>query len=447
MKNLIFVLVMLLGFLSLQAQVTVHRLPRKGYEKRITMKVDSMSVVDTHEHLIGPNSVIKSGMYDFMLLFHHYEKDDIRSAGMPTSTFQNLLKDSLTVLQKWGILKPYWEKCFNTGYSRAVVVTADQLFGIKEFNETTVIQLSEKIKKAYQSDWYKQVLEDRCKIDFLILDGTDRSFGNPSRMRYTWHFDYFRIDSAEKIEQLGKNNNLNIGTLADLVHAMELEFQNGLKTGFVAVKTAIAYHRSLYFEDVPVQEAEVVFEKLMLKNKISLTQAELKKLSDYMMHRMLDLANKYHRPVQIHTGLQAGDGNNIENSNPALLANLFLKYRDVKFIIFHGGYPFGGEFGSLAKNFRNVYLDLCWLYIISPSYSERYLHEWLETVPASKIMAFGGDYENVENIYAHLLFAKEIISRVLIEKVKTGYFSEEEALRTAQMILHDNAVNLFDLKH
>jgi hypothetical protein len=86
------------------------------------------------------------------------------------------------------------------------------------------------------------------------------------------------------------------------------------------------------------------------------------------------------------------------------------------------------------------------LYIISPSYSERYLHEWLETVPVSKIMAFGGDYQNVENIYAHLLFAKEIISRVLIEKVKSGYFTEKEALKVAQMILHDNAVNLFHLK-
>ncbi|HNX57052.1 MAG TPA: amidohydrolase family protein [Prolixibacteraceae bacterium] len=158
-------------------------------------------------------------------------------------------------------------------------------------------------------------------------------------------------------------------------------------------------------------------------------------------------ASKYNVTIQIHTGLQAGDGNYIQNSNPALLANLFLKYRNVKFILFHGGYPYGGEFGSLAKNFRNVYLDLCWLYIISPSYAELYLNEWLETVPANKIMAFGGDYENVENIYGHLLFAKEVIGNMLIEKVKSRYFSEDEALKIARMILYDNAINLFKLKH
>jgi predicted TIM-barrel fold metal-dependent hydrolase len=165
-----------------------------------------------------------------------------------------------------------------------------------------------------------------------------------------------------------------------------------------------------------------------------------------MWHRTNELARKYNKPVQIHTGLQAGDGNYIENSNPALLANLFLKYRDVKFILFHGGYPYGGELATLAKNFQNVYIDLCWLYIISPSYSERYLHEWLETVPANKIMAFGGDYHNIENVYGHLLFAKQIIGNVLVDNVKDGYFSEEEAIKLADMMLRDNAVNLFQLE-
>jgi predicted TIM-barrel fold metal-dependent hydrolase len=117
----------------------------------------------------------------------------------------------------------------------------------------------------------------------------------------------------------------------------------------------------------------------------------------------------------------------------------------VKFILFHGGYPFGGELAAVAKGFKNVYIDMCWLYIISPSYSIRYLHEWLETVPASKIMAFGGDFRNVENVYGHLLFAKQIVTKVLTEKVRDGYFTEQEALKIAQLILHDNAVRILNL--
>ncbi len=93
-----------------------------------------------------------------------------------------------------------------------------------------------------------------------------------------------------------------------------------------------------------------------------------------------------------------------------------------------------------------VYIDLCWIYIISPSYSERYLHEWLETIPSNKIMAFGGDYHNVENTFGHSLMARAIVSKVLIEKVRIGYFSEDEAKNIAKKILYDNAVELFNLK-
>jgi predicted TIM-barrel fold metal-dependent hydrolase len=164
-----------------------------------------------------------------------------------------------------------------------------------------------------------------------------------------------------------------------------------------------------------------------------------------MMHQVIRLARSADLPMIIHTGLQAGDGNYISNSNPVHLSNLFLQYRDVRFCLYHGGYPYGGELGVLAKNFRNVYIDMCWLYIISPSYSERYLHEWLETVPANKIMAFGGDYHNVENVYGHAVMARKVIQKVLTEKVRTGYLTEQEATQIATMLLHDNAVSFYQL--
>jgi len=44
-----------------------------------------------------------------------------------------------------------------------------------------------------------------------------------------------------------------------------------------------------------------------------------------------------------------------------------------------------------------------------------------------------------------LLFAKEVIGNVLIEKVEDGYFSENEAKKIATMLLYENAVDFFDL--
>jgi predicted TIM-barrel fold metal-dependent hydrolase len=166
-----------------------------------------------------------------------------------------------------------------------------------------------------------------------------------------------------------------------------------------------------------------------------------------MFHKLMSLAGTYKLPVVIHTGMQSGNGNNnIMNSDPALLSGIFSQYPEIEFALYHGSYPYGGKLATLAKNFKNVYVDMSWVYAISPSYSERYLHEWLETVPVNKIMAFGGDMRCVENIYGELLFARAIISKVLISKVQDGYFTEDEAKVIARMILHDNVVRFYNLK-
>jgi len=215
----------------------------------------------------------------------------------------------------------------------------------------------------------------------------------------------------------------------------------------IAVKVSVAYSRTLRFDNVRIDAARKAFRTLMDSDEDEkLDFATVKPLQDYMLHRLIQLADKYDVPVAFHTGLHASNGNYITNSDPTLLTNLFFQYPDVNFSIFHGSYPYGGELATLAKNFPNVYIDMCWLYAISPSYSERYLNEWIETVPASKIMAFGGDYNNVENIYSELLLAKQIITRVLTNKVRERYISERRAKLVARLILHDNAMRFYNLK-
>ena len=449
MKKPTFSILIFSLFFTLQAQVRIKPLAQTGYEKRISAYISGMRVVDTHEHLEDQAAWIKPGKLDFMLLLQHYAYDDIRSAGMPKQTFNKLLTDSLTVMEKWNILKPYWEATSNTAYCRAALLTADKLFDVNDLNETTVLDLSAKIKKSYQSDWYDQVLNKKCGIDYVLVDEDHSMLSDPARFKHVKRFGEFIFAvSAQKIETIAKEQNTPIRTLDDFVTALGVSFHKAMDHNNVAVKIGVAYERDLFFDDVSKEKADEVFRKIMALPAGSVLKyngSEIKPLQDYMVHRILDLCKSTDTPVEFHTGLQAGDGNYIDNSNPTHLTNLFLKYRDVKFILFHGGYPFGGELAAVAKGFKNVYIDMCWLYIISPSYSERYLHEWLETVPASKIMAFGGDFRNVENIYGHLLFAKQIVTKVLTEKVKDGYFSESEALKIARMILHDNAVRILNL--
>jgi hypothetical protein len=434
---------------SVSAQVQVRNFPKAGYDQRIRDFVYSMKIVDTHEHLVNPAIIKKSWPLDFMLLLNHYAIDDIKSGGLLTVTFDGLMKDSLEVQDKWKRIAPYWLNASNTAYNRSVLLTVQKLFGVDDLKDSTVEVLSEKIRHSYDNEtkWFNYVLKSKCKIQFVVLDRGDQTYGDPEMFRYVKRFDNFvNIDSWSEIKSLMKASGIDIKTVDDLIIALNIAFDKALKEGIVAVKTALAYNRTLLYEEVEKGKAEAVFNQLkMLGDKATLPFSEAKYLQDYMMHRLLELAEKSYMPVQVHTGLQAGQGNAIENANPTLLSNLFLKYPNVKFILFHGAYPYGGELSVLAKNFRNVYIDLCWLYIISPSYSERYLNEWLETTPANKIMAFGGDFKNVEGVYGHQLLARQVVVNVLTTKVKDGYFSEEEAISLARKILHDNAIAILNL--
>jgi predicted TIM-barrel fold metal-dependent hydrolase len=162
-----------------------------------------------------------------------------------------------------------------------------------------------------------------------------------------------------------------------------------------------------------------------------------------MMHTLLEYASQLGLVVQVHTGLQEGNGNIISNANPVHLANAFLLYPNVRFDVFHGGYPYCLELAAIAKNFPNVYVDLCWLSMISPHYSEWYLSELLDTVPSNKILGFGGDAGSVEVAYGALAVAKDVLSVALAEKVDSGALDMEQSLEIAGMLLCDNAKSMF----
>ncbi|RPJ54075.1 MAG: hypothetical protein EHM23_29700, partial [Acidobacteria bacterium] len=104
------------------------------------------------------------------------------------------------------------------------------------------------------------------------------------------------------------------------------------------------------------------------------------------------------------------------------------------------------ELLAMAKNLPNVVLDMCWVYVISPSFAYRFLDEAIEAVPADKLLGFGGDYQVPEGTYGHSRLCRETVSRVIADKVLEGYWTEEEAINYARMILRENAIRVFGLQ-
>ena len=83
--------------------------------------------------------------------------------------------------------------------------------------------------------------------------------------------------------------------------------------------------------------------------------------------------------------------------------------------------------------------------VISPEAAVRALVEYLDAVPANKILGFGGDYAFIDGVAGHAYIARENVARALAEKVDRGVFDLDRARELARMILHDNAVAVFRL--
>ena len=392
--------------------------------RRIRAESESIPLVDTHEHLVDER-VRLSQRIDLFHLFAHYASSDLVSAGMPPAALDRLRNTSLPLDERWAEFAPFWKATRTTGYGRALLLAVHDLFDADDISEATYHTLSERLSSSNTGGWYHHVLKQRANIQVSLLDTledidptpleeTDRRFFAP----------VLRVDSFLKLcgrvglaglAEIERKSGTSIHALDDLEAALDARFERAVAAGVAAVKVAVAYERPLTFDKTTRHDAERAFNQITRYPALSadftpqppLSFADAKPLQDYMMHQVIRRAIAHRLPVQVHTGLQEGNGNYLAHAHPLQLVNLLIEYPEARFDLFHAGYPYQSEMATLGKNFPNAYLDLCWVHVISPWVARQTLHEWIETVPSNKVFAFGGDYLFVEGAYAHAHMARD----------------------------------------
>ena len=421
--------------------------------RRIKAAVDEIRLIDTHEHLVSETLWLTHEV-DFFYWFSHYSSSDLVSSGMKKEDLSFVRDAQNTPRERWSRMAAYWPFVKYTGYGQALRIAARDIYGVPDIAESTWSELSERISASQKPGFYEQLLRKHAGIDLVILDQIreDPYWSPESAVDNDPHPGYFvRVKRLDKFVTFDKGDipeyeeqfGVKIETFDDMLAALKAAFAQVEAEGYVGLKSGLAYSRILRYEDTSREEAERAFGKIMA-GETSFEQC--RPYRDFMMHRIVKRAGELDLPFQIHTGLQEGNGNIITNSNPTHLVNLFLQYPDTRFDIFHGSFPYMGELAALAKNFRNVYLNMCWLPVISPTTSRLWLHQWLETVPANKIIAFGGDYLFPAGTYGHSVIVRRVVAETLTEKVEGGYLTEQEAVYIARRILRENAVDLFRLE-
>ncbi|MFS0613443.1 amidohydrolase family protein [Lederbergia ruris] len=414
----------------------------------ITKHINSLRIIDGHEHLIpqADRRKMQAGFFDLL----HYLSSDLMTAGMDPHFFDQK-ENNRSDKEKASIFLEYWNKTKNTTYAQILRLAVEDLYDMKDWSVEGILALNERVKKASQDpDFYQKVLKEKAGIDLALpLIFTTKVDFNLFRP-VMWMDHTFKLRNLQDIMAVEKESGSSLYEFEDYLHAVEIIMERYVNEGMVATKIGAAYWRTLFVEKPTKAEAAKIYNQLKtLHLGEGLSQNQLKPLQDYLIHHVVQLSIKFDVPIQIHTGHQepsvSSNGNFVTNSKVTDLVPLLLEYKEAKFVLLHGGYPYFHEYLSVVKNFPNTYADLTWCYILTPTATKQLLHQLIEMVPQSKILGFGGDYSQVEGTYAHAKLARQLLAEVLTEKVTSGVLTEEDACIFANQVLRNNYIELYKL--
>jgi uncharacterized protein len=355
-----------------------------------------------------------------------------------------------------------------------LVAGAKALFGYPyaDFNPEHAKWLIDKKKaaEASGSTAYWDSILDKLNIETCLANRVALApYLNPKRFRWVFFVDSF-LFPLDNHGQTGKNGDMAvyIPLQEKVLHLyMKQEDLSGLpvdlasyenfvrqtladnqKKGGVAMKFEAAYFRSLYFGDPPRTAAEAIYAKYHAGGVPS--EEEYRTFQDYVFRVLIDQAGKLNLPVHFHSAVGIGDYFSLRNGDPLNLENVLRdqRYKNVKFVLIHGGYPHTLEMIWLTAA-KNVYTDSSLMgYYVYPSELKNILKQWVSLYPerimfGSDAFPFNAAVGAEETFWLAARSARTAVAAALAELVAEGAFTEARALELAHMYLHDNAAKLY----
>ena len=353
-----------------------------------------------------------------------------------------------------------WTLARNTGYCQAIERACPELTG-HEFTRDNWSAIKASISEQITPDpaaWYVETLRDKAGVKWAIKDsinlpGQAADGLYPEFVRFNYREDELLVLlSRSQVAAHEVRWQRAIHSLDQLVDGLMASISQCLATGKVTCfKIGVAYSRDLTFANATRHDAERAFNRLMSvrhgeRDEPALTPAkyarlsgrQLRPLHDYLTHQYVRRATDEGLPIQIHTGYLAGNYSELGNINPLQLTPLLRQYPRTRFDLFHAGWPYHDLLGTIGKHYPNAWINLCWAWTMSPVSMEHALDSWLDSVPYSKIFAFGGDTTTPFTTYAYAMQARAGIARVLDRRIARGAMDAALARAVARAIMLEN---------
>lgn len=224
---------------------------------------------------------------------------------------------------------------------------------------------------------------------------------------------------------------------------MDASLERRVREGVVGLKIASAYVRPIDFRPVGFAQAAEAYHALAAGQAV-----DRRPFEDFVVLRCAQYAADHGLPMQIHVGMGHPEpGMLVANSEPLLLET-FLNIRSLnrlKVTLLHGGYPFSSQMAALAQTYGNVFLDFSWMPYLHHFYLRQKLTEWLEILPANKLL-YGSDAGAPEFHVAAAHHARQALNEVLHGGHQRGVWSSAQVEWLARRVLWDNAAELYGIE-
>ena len=429
-------------------------------------RLDAIPVVDAHNHWCGVcERDEKLDILGFIATGDYYlsdlasASDDFPSrprqpgifALSPLVEFVADRKRSFD--ERYDAWFPYHQRTTHTAYARAAFEGMKVCWGMKDVSKRSLLQTQERMRAERDQSFCDRALAAFGIRAMVANVGICEAMSGALPYRDVCRFvfglpDYHDLSTecAVRKPHLERALGRKIVTLDDYLEAFERFLKEAIAFGIVGMKDQTAYRRDIGYGNPARASAEAMFNRIMAQPRDTFGTSETRDLDDFLFHQFMRLAARFDLPVQIHTGHMAGIRNEILKTNPANLTGILELHQDVTFDLFHGGWPFIGEFLFLGKNYPNVMLDMCWANLIDPLYSIELLQRAVVTIPHSKMSGFGGDTSGPERTVGYLVLARDNIACALSELINRGWLSMDDSLDIARAWLFDNPNRIFKLR-
>jgi len=402
-------------------------------EEHLIKAFEEFDTIDAHEHL-SPEKARLEQKVDALTLFGHYTRTDLITAGMSAEIYDRIHDPNIPLDERWRAFSPHLKNIRYGSYARPAFIAAKEFYGFDDIDDNNYKALSERMADENRPGIYRRVLRDKCKIRVALTQANRTDYDLDLLVPVMPLDTYADLRSGKAVEGLTKGIGAKARTLDDYLDLAREGLKMWKSQGVVGIKTA-----SRPYGEPDRGQAIALFDSIMRSDE---TLPELNPLRSYVMEQLLDMAPELGLVVAVHTGMW-GDFRELD---PKHMIRIIMRHPKTKFDLYHMGMPWVRETGIIGKNFPNVWLNLCWCHVISPTMTRSALDEWVDLVPINKIIAFGGDYGTpVEKVYGHLVMAREDIAKVLGGRIADGLMTEDEAIYVAERWFHHNPKELYQL--